>query len=131
MFPFLCPRQMSIAASYLRSVGHGVVAGDFNPVLPEDETLVRDNNLIDAWTELHPNEEGLTWGLDSDEPFPPRRMDKVALVGLKACDIHVIRPGTCATNVSGKQVGLEQEEFKRSDQVPWSDHSGLVCGFGL
>jgi tyrosyl-DNA phosphodiesterase 2 len=42
------PRQISIIASYLRSAERGLVAGDFNPVLPEDETLVQDNGLIDA-----------------------------------------------------------------------------------
>lgn len=128
VFPSLRPRQLSIIASYLRAAGHGLVAGDFNPVLPEDESLVSENNLIDAWTELHPNKEGITWGLDldSDTPFPPKRMDKVALVGLKPFDIQVIRPGMCVTGIDGKEGQPEQEA-----QLPWSDHSGLVCGFEL
>lgn len=133
VFPSLRPRQLSVIAYYLRVAGHGLVAGDFNPVFPEDETLVNENNLIDAWTELHPNKEGITWGLDSGTPFPPKRMDKVALVGLKPFDIQVIRPGTCAAGIGSKEGQLEQEEGKTEHendaQLPWSDHSGLMCSF--
>ncbi|ODM19785.1 hypothetical protein SI65_04771 [Aspergillus cristatus] len=139
VFPSLRPRQHSIIASYLRAAGHGLVAGDFNPVLPEDQTLVSANSLIDAWIELCPNEDGITWGLDSDTPFPPERMDKVALVGLKPFHIQVIRPGTCATGalsgVDDEQAGVGKEGGREKHegglQIPWSDHSGLVCGFRL
>ncbi|KAL1970091.1 hypothetical protein VTN77DRAFT_6496 [Rasamsonia byssochlamydoides] len=140
--PSLRPRQLSIIASYLRAAGRGLVAGDFNPVLPEDDTLVSANRLVDAWTELHPNEAGFTWGFDGNQPFPPIRLDKVAMVRLKAYDIQVIPPGTCmGTGTSGQereqQVGaplLKQEQEQRHDHdspLRWSDHSGLMCSFAL
>lgn len=54
-------------------------------------------------------------------------MDNVALVELKPLGIQVIWPGMCVTGIGGKEGQPEQEEA----QLPWSDHSGLVCGFGL
>lgn len=93
--PSLRPLQLSIVASYLRAAGQGLAAGDFNPVLPEDDTLVNANGLVDAWTEVRPDEAGFTWGIDGKQRFPPSRLDKVAMIGLKAFDIHVIPPGTC------------------------------------
>ncbi|KAF7628618.1 hypothetical protein AFLA_003969 [Aspergillus flavus NRRL3357] len=41
------PRQISIISSFLRSAGCGLVAGDFNPVLEEDATLLESNGLTD------------------------------------------------------------------------------------
>lgn len=38
------------------------MAGDYNPVLPEDDALVGKNCLVDAWTELHPEDNGFTLG---------------------------------------------------------------------
>jgi len=90
--PSLRPRQLSIITSYLRATGHGLVAGDFNPVLPDDDMLVSVNGLLDVWNELHPSEAGFTWGADGDQPFPPNRLDKVAVVGLKPCGIIIIAP---------------------------------------
>lgn len=136
------PRQLSIVASVLRSANRGLVAGDFNPVLAEDATLISENHLIDAWHELHPDEPGFTWGVDGQQPFPPGRLDKVALVGMRPYHIEVMHPGVIdlgsddgnrntsikdAVNVCDK-TGL----VKPSDQsVPWSDHSGLKCSVGL
>lgn len=34
------------------------------------------------WTELRQTEEGFTWGVDGQQPFPPARLDKVGMVGL-------------------------------------------------
>jgi tyrosyl-DNA phosphodiesterase 2 len=126
------PRQISIVASLLRSAGRGVVAGDFNPVLPEDETLVQDNGLVDAWVELRHGEPGFTWGIDGKQPFPPSRLDKVATVGLKVQDIEALHPESVTKPGKPERVrsmedlpGHEQEY----EQVPWSDHSGLRCSF--
>lgn len=60
--PSLRPRQLAIITSYLRAAGHGLMAGDYNPVLPEDDALVGKNCLVDAWTELHPEDNGFTLG---------------------------------------------------------------------
>ncbi|PLN86888.1 hypothetical protein BDW42DRAFT_189805 [Aspergillus taichungensis] len=86
------PIQLSIVASCLRAAGRGLVAGDFNPVLPEDDALIETNGLKDVWAELRPNEDGFTWGADRAQRFPANRLDKVAMVGLRGFDIEVTRP---------------------------------------
>ncbi|PNY25816.1 Uncharacterized protein TCAP_04252 [Tolypocladium capitatum] len=120
------PRQISAVASFIRSAGRGLVAGDFNPVLSEDETLIQDNGLLDAWVELRPQDPGHTWGVDGKQPFPPNRLDKIATLGLQAKDIEVMHPGIITTS--------ESTPAERSDgdgSVPWSDHSGLRCTFEM
>ncbi|POS81282.1 hypothetical protein DHEL01_v200332 [Diaporthe helianthi] len=127
--PSLRPRQVSIAADLLRAAGdgagagaggRGVIAGDWNPVTEGDADLVGANGLVDAWEQLRPGEDGFTWGLDGKgEPFPPGRLDKVAVLGLRVTDIEVVHPGT-----------LQQATDAEGDTgVPWSDHSGLICSF--
>lgn len=130
--PSLRPRQLSIVTSYLRATGHGLVAGDFNPVLPDDDMIVSANDLLDVWSELHPSEAGFTWGADGDQPFPPNRLDKVAVVGLKPCSIRIVAPGDI------EHAGTSELEREKDDQkndhdllLKWSDHSGLVCSFAL
>jgi tyrosyl-DNA phosphodiesterase 2 len=112
---------VSIAAALLRSAGRGVVAGDFNPVLPADDTLVQDNGLVDPWVELHPSDPGFTWGVDGKEPFPPNRMDRIAVVGLRMQEVEVLSPGNI---IKGDHVGELDDRA-----VAWSDHSGLRCSF--
>lgn len=123
--PSFRPQQVSIIAALLRSAARGVVAGDFNPVLPTDGGLVEENGLMDAWVELHPDDPGFTWGVDGKEPFPPNRMDKVAMVGLTVEDVEVLSPGyiSAAPGRPGDNGGDEM--------VPCSDHSGLRCSFRL
>jgi hypothetical protein len=36
-------------ADLLREARHGLVAGYFNADLPEDDVLIQDNGLFDAW----------------------------------------------------------------------------------
>ncbi|KAK0372505.1 hypothetical protein CLIM01_10128 [Colletotrichum limetticola] len=113
------PAQLQCVGSLLHDVGHGLVAGDFNPVTPHiDASLVEDNGLLDAWKELKGEETGYTWGVNGTERFPANRMDKVAMVGLRPLHIEVLHP---------KQVLLPGED----GSVPWSDHSGLKCTFTL
>ncbi|KAF4456289.1 Endonuclease Exonuclease phosphatase family [Fusarium albosuccineum] len=111
------PEQLSIVADMLRDAGQGLVAGDFNPVLPEDSTLVENNGLVDAWVQVHGSMSGFTWGIDGKQRFPPSRLDKVAMLGLQPYRIEVMHPG----------IIQEAEDYT----VPWSDHSGLECTFGL
>lgn len=136
------PRQLSIIASVIQSAKRGLVAGDFNPVLPEDATLIPENHLVDAWHELYPNEPGFTWGVDGQQPFPPGRLDKVAVVGLRPYHMEVMHPGVLdlaldnpRVNTTGEDalnIGDEAGVVKQSDQtVPWSDHSGLRCSVEL
>lgn len=125
--PSLRLRQLSIITSYFRATGHGLVAGDFNPVLPYDDILVSANCLLDVWSELHPSKAEFTWGFDGDQPFPPNRLDKVAVVGLKPCSTEVIALGDIEQAGTSK---LKQEEDQKHDHnsLKWSDHSGLVLG---
>lgn len=109
------PRQISSVASLIRSAGCGLVAGDFNPVLPEDSTLVEDHGLADAWKQLHSQDSGFTWGLDGKQPFPPGRLDKVATMNTHVEAIEILHPEACKEN-SG-------------EPEPWSDHCGLRCHF--
>ncbi|KAH7176321.1 Endonuclease/exonuclease/phosphatase [Dactylonectria macrodidyma] len=111
------PQQLATIASLLRSAGQGLVAGDFNPVLPQDATLVEENQLIDAWTTLHGQDPGFTWGVDGENRFPPARLDKVAVIGLEPVEMEVMHPGIFpASGYNGN-----------GHQAPWSDHSGLRC----
>ncbi|KAJ5351667.1 hypothetical protein N7452_000641 [Penicillium brevicompactum] len=119
--PFFRPRQISIISSYIHSAGCGVVAGDFNPVLEEDNLLIDKNHLTDAWGILRPEDPGYTWGVDGDQPFPPYRLDKVAVVGLTPSSIETLQPGRLGTLDSGSQQAESPED------VPWSDHHGLLC----
>lgn len=119
------PRQLAIVASYLRAAGRGLVAGDFNPVLPEDAALVEGNGLVDVWVALRAGESGFTWGTDGKQRFPPRRMDKVVGLGVEGKWIAVLEAG---------RVGLEGEgegQGEGDSGLLWSDHHGLVCSFGV
>ncbi|KAL2760652.1 hypothetical protein ACRALDRAFT_205431 [Sodiomyces alcalophilus JCM 7366] len=118
------PQQMSIISRFLRSAGRGVVAGDFNPVLEEDATLVEGNGLTDAWTALHPEQPGYTWGTDGKQSFPPARLDKVALLGLRPYEIRVVESQRLGSLWFESQ-GVENPGNTR----PWSDHHALLCSF--
>lgn len=125
------PRQVAIAANLLRTAGagRGVIAGDWNPVSEEDTALVERNRLVDAWERLRPGEDGYTWGLDGKtEPFPPGRLDKVAVLGLKPLDTQVLHPETLPE--AGGSGGVTKAGNNR-EVVPWSDHSGLFCRFAI
>ncbi|KAF5000864.1 hypothetical protein FGRMN_1473 [Fusarium graminum] len=111
------PEQLSIVANLLREAGHGLVAGDFNAVLPQDDKLIRNNRLVDAWVELHEHDSGFTWGVDGKQRFSAGRLDRVAIFGLRAIDIKVLHPDT----ITGHDGCV----------VPWSDHSGLKFTFGF
>lgn len=103
----------------------GLIAGDFNAVTPKDDGLLPMNNIEDAWLSLHGDQHpnACTWSMPRRHGFtypPPGRLDKVAMRGLTATKMQIIRPGTIEVP---KPAG-------KSDFVPWSDHSGLLCYFG-
>jgi len=124
------PQQISIVADLLRSAGRGLIAGDFNPVLPEDDALIRDNGLVDGWVELHPEEPGFTWGNDGKQPFPPSRLDKIAVVGVELQSIEILDPGSIARS-SPDAAQTHGKEHAVEESIPWSDHCGLRCSFKL
>ena len=88
--PSLQPSQLALCTEYLRAAGCGIVAGDFNPVLPEDEDLVDNNGLTGAWALLKPKDPGYTWGVDGAQAFPPNRMDKIVLLDLTPEAVSVL-----------------------------------------
>ncbi|KAJ6030660.1 uncharacterized protein N7446_000278 [Penicillium canescens] len=123
--PSYRPRQISIVSSFLHAAGYGIVAGDFNPVLEEDATLIENSGLTDVWTSLRSKELGYTWGVDGEQPFPPNRLDKVAVLGLTPSSIRILQPG----DLSNLETKSQQAE--PSEDVPWSDHHAFLCTLNL
>jgi tyrosyl-DNA phosphodiesterase 2 len=126
--PSYRPQQVSIVASYLHAAGRGLIAGDFNSVLPEDYGLISENLLLDSWLALHPWQPGCTWGGKGDKSFPPARLDKVAMLNLFPSRLDLLR----ATQKTVRQEGEPDaskvngaEHFER----PFSSHFGLACTF--
>ncbi|KAF8993254.1 Endonuclease/exonuclease/phosphatase [Cyathus striatus] len=120
-------QQIEILADVLREPGcsGGIIAGDFNAIRPEDEGLIEKNNLVDTWVALHGSKDfaGATWGagVERRDRQGPGRLDKVAMMGLKAEEMEVLRPGSIEVPRPGEE----------SLKIPWSDHSGLRCTFTI
>lgn len=114
-------QQLEILSAVLREPGcdGGIVAGDFNAITREDDALVDKNGLVDAWVALRgsADPDGGTWGVGVVRR--PGRLDKVAMVGLEAEEIEVLRPGFIEVPRPGEE----------SLEIPWSDHCGLKCTF--
>jgi len=114
-------QQIEILANILREPGcsGGIIAGDFNAISPEDDELVDKNELVDAWVALHGRADGATWsvGVERRDGLGPGRLDKVAMRGLKAKEMQVLRPGPIEVPRPGEE----------SVEIPWSDHCGLRC----
>ena len=101
----------------------GVIAGDFNAIYPEDDTLADEHGLVDAWVALQQrsrtapdaDDGGATWGVgvELEDGQKPLRLDKVVMLGLEPVEIEVLRPGFIDPG------------------VPWSDHCGLRCTFAV
>ncbi|KAJ5164304.1 Endonuclease/exonuclease/phosphatase [Penicillium coprophilum] len=129
------PKQLSIVSSFLRSAGRGLVAGDFNPVLEEDAVLIESNGLTDAWIALRAEEPGYTWGADGKQRFPPNRMDRVALLGLKARGIEILEAQRVGESDEEQNpqtdTNTPESQETQSTVTLWSDHHGLLCSFGL
>ncbi|KAH8828682.1 Endonuclease/exonuclease/phosphatase [Flagelloscypha sp. PMI_526] len=117
--------QMEILANLLREPGcaGGLIAGDFNAISPEDHALLDKNGLVDAWLALHGRTgfDGATWGVEAErrDGLRPGRLDKVALLGIEAKDIKLLRPGLIEVPKPGES----------SDYIPYSDHYGLGLTF--
>ena len=120
-------QQMEILADALREpgCGGGIIAGDFNAISPEDDGLVDKNKPVDAWVALHGREDqdGATWGagVERRDGLGPGRLDKVAMMGLKAKEMEVLRPGPIEVPRPGE----------KPVEIPWSDHCGLRCTFTI
>ncbi|EDR11593.1 uncharacterized protein LACBIDRAFT_313964 [Laccaria bicolor S238N-H82] len=120
-------QQLEMLADVLHEPGcsGGIIAGDFNAVTAEDQELLEKNGLVDAWLALHGwgNLDAATWGVGVGrrDGRGPRRLDKVAMVGLEACKMEVLRPGVI-------ELPIPKGESINS---PWSDHCGLRCTFTI
>ena len=119
--PFRRVVQMYVLAGILREPGccGGIIAGDFNAILPKDHALVDEHKLVDAWVALHGNttgpDGGATWGVgvELEDGLKPGRLDKVVMLGLQPDEIEILQPGLL------------------SAYTPWSDHCGLRCTFTI
>jgi tyrosyl-DNA phosphodiesterase 2 len=111
--------QVQVLAGLLREPrsSGGIIAGDFNPILPEDHRLIDKHELLDAWVALHGSTtpDGATWGVGVGLKggLKAGRLDKVVMLGLKPDEIEVLQPGL-----------IEADR-------PWSDHCGLRCTFTI
>lgn len=118
-------QQMEILANLLREpgCGGGLIAGDFNAISPEDHALLDKNGLVDTWVALHGEKglDGATWGVEvkRHDGLGAGRLDKVAMLGLEAKDMEILRPGLIEVPKPGED----------SDYIPCSDHYGLKLGF--
>ena len=119
------PYRVEILANLLRQpgCGGGLIAGDFNAISPEDHTLLDKNGLVDAWVALHGKEglDGITWGVEVEQRDgrEPKRLDKVAMLGVEAKDIEILRPSLIEVPKPGED----------SKYIPCSDHYGLRLNF--
>ena len=111
--------QVQALAGVLREPGcsGGIIAGNFNAILPKDHRLVDELKLLDAWVALHGSTDpdgGATWGFRVGQKGglkAGRRLDRVTMLGLKPDEIEVLQPGLIEPG------------------RPWSDHCGLRCTF--
>ena len=117
--------QVEILANFLRQpgCGGGLIAGDFNAISPEDHALLDKNGLVDAWVALHGKEglDGITWGVEVEQRDgrEPKRLDEVAMLGVEAKDIEILRPSLIEVPKPGED----------SKYIPCSDHYGLRLNF--
>ncbi|KAG1769114.1 hypothetical protein EV702DRAFT_1142365, partial [Suillus placidus] len=111
-----CTEQMEILANLLREpgCGGGLIAGDFNAISPR---IMLSSTRTDWWMRL----DGATWGVgvERHDGLGPGRLDKVAMSGVDAKDMEILRPGLSEVPKPGED----------SDYIPCSDHYGLRLSF--
>ena len=120
-------QQLEILAKVLRESGcsGGLIGGDFNAISPRDDELIDKNGLVDAWLALHgsTDPDAPTWsvGREREVGLKPKRLDKVAVTGLRAEKMAILHPGLIEVPKPGGDSAL----------LEWSDHSGLRCVFTI
>jgi tyrosyl-DNA phosphodiesterase 2 len=134
--PPLRPKQLEIAAKVMHddTVYASVAAGDCNAIQPFDRTLHAENDLKDAYLETggkEDNEDGYTWGYQSDEAtmkrFGPSRMDKVLFCG--NLEIKSLERIGIGVKVEDEEVAKQMREAYQPEFV--TDHYGLMAEFEL
>lgn len=101
----------------LPEVYAGIVGGDMNAIVVEDEDLPARTGLKDLWE----GDGGETWGYQPPCEFPPGRLDKILAMG----DVGVVR----GTQVELIGVGLKtgpDEGGGIASEGYVSDHYGLL-----
>ncbi|KAG2034107.1 hypothetical protein BDR03DRAFT_870796, partial [Suillus americanus] len=117
--------QMEILANLLREpeCGGGLIAGDFNAISIEDHALLDKNGLVGAWVALYGKKglDGATWGVGVErrDGLGPGRLDKVAMSGVDAKNMEILRPGLSEVPKPGED----------SDYIPCRHHYGLRLSF--
>jgi tyrosyl-DNA phosphodiesterase 2 len=129
--PPLRPAQLAHCKNHVNETEAGFIAGDFNAIESFDDELAEQNGLIDAWAALHLLESGdestkngrrpsmkggETWGIQVEEPFPPGRLDRIALKNMRPLRMKVV--------LCEMLSDFEEELF-------WSDHCGLLAELQL
>ena len=106
-----------------------VLMGDFNSDAESSDPdqngayqLLLSADLLDAWTEANPGDQGLTWPLHDEDPFTPfstptQRIDLVLFRGLDQV-------------LSAEITGSELSDLTPSGLWP-SDHAGVVVSLRL
>ncbi|KAH8918813.1 hypothetical protein BT69DRAFT_546479 [Atractiella rhizophila] len=106
--------QLARCKQLLEEATWGLVMGDFNAVCPGDNELIGSLGLEDGWAQVYPDKRddpsGFTWGVQREERFAPGRLDRLAILRLKAKDVTVLHCG----------------KLERSERL-WSDHCGLLA----
>lgn len=118
-------QQLKQLARVLREPGcRGGVIWVISTRLPMRMTSSsRRTSSKDAWLALHgdTDPDAPTWsvGRRREAEFEPRRLDKVAMVGLTVETMEIMHSGFIDVPKPGGT----------SDQIEWGDHSGLRCRF--
>jgi hypothetical protein len=111
--------QVHTLANVLREPGcsGGVLAGTFNAVQLDDHQLLDKNGLTDAWVALHGTSAsgGDTWnvGVMHWEGIGGHRLDKIAMMGVQAEEMEVLRRGC---------IDVPRPDGEGYVEVPWSEH---------
>ncbi|KAI0712503.1 Endonuclease/exonuclease/phosphatase [Earliella scabrosa] len=116
--------QLEILSDLLREPGcaGGLIAGDFNAISPADHALLEKHGLVDAWVaEKGLDRDGATWGVGVKlhDGLTAGRLDKVALLGVEANDMEILRPPMIEV----------PKPAQDSYYMPCSDHYGLRLSF--
>jgi tyrosyl-DNA phosphodiesterase 2 len=103
------------------SCSGGIIAGVFNSTFRGDHEVVEKNGLVDAWPALHGTSslDGATWnvGVTQRNGAGSHRLDKIAMLGVKAEEMELLIPGCIEVPRDGEGPV----------EIPWSDHRGLRC----
>jgi tyrosyl-DNA phosphodiesterase 2 len=113
------PHQLDLCSRLLRlrGVTGGVVGGDMNTILPEDEGIEKEVGLRDAWRKGSAD-SGKTWGYQgqNEEKFPCGRLDKILYLPWRGYKVDEPRRIGVGVKIKGTS----------SSETLWaSDHYGL------